>query len=1661
MATIAKSFSPYWFIIKPVDSQAQNLRLKNCNFLIDKGAFKTLAATHIATEVTMGAHLVADITIDTSKTTKLKNKVSSGLGSLVIGPMSSAVEAGLSALLKSPPDKEDIKIDVESSHDTGGKEFKTVEEVFTFIKTRMTDSKPLKYLCVPIQQFHPGVSTVARLNKASYPIIGDHLLEPLFKMLETLKDYKAKEYYRKCILKADYRLKFILQDPKSFRYDDLIKDESDAMEAADTFYKKAVEVYDGLPVGETDAQRIRNLITEYNEEFETKLKTEIENKILEYIAIYKEQLSLINADDVEDSSEVEFYASKDRKPENTATIAIHIKTRDEGEDPPRGLFLAAYNLAKKVRVFITIPNASDEFTLTIYYPNHTGAPIGMWNIPPVLDSLSAAFGLQGGCSFRWNATVASWLGISLPIQEDTDLKRIEDLVDNVTDHWSYVVTFQTFLPLRDFILSPGNRNTLIFFIPVTVPLSSSDGKESKKIQEIHTLSMTIQLSCSWVVGDFDFGLLDGPLLMLLKDGKLVGQCYDYLDLMELHSKLETGQGDLSKWMEYSNYRPSKIPYTYQLEQLLKPGMYKTIKHNKAMYIEDASLTHIRKVVALAEAYAEVENPELHMLNNLCSQLIDKYPPALAPLEIVGWSRIEGKFLIDIISDPDILTGLIDTFESFLLNISNSMISISALLYSLEACIEDIEYHLPNEPLQEQFKVIEDMVEDETTLDHVKQIDPEGYPELKRLLSDMASTTVLENCRSAVNYLRQLLLLPNVAAEKPDTGIYFQEILQILKIIQTQSEIKEEEDEEEEETGPKSKTSHKDTMRAILTRHVMQLSMKTTKREAIRRHLESDLIPALYYEMSSLQYSEWFNEAHDLFYDNVESRTDYNGIAQSILLPLKLKSWPDEWYYIVWQNEVLAGWVYDALDDKGFFIQAKLYILREDGTIPKYIPIPIARKLLSLMEDGEEEGGTRPHDPLYPKQWETVWDALKVLQIAVVLPIEFPSSELMRILRLNLEKDKIFSWFDKAGILFFWNNAVTKYFTETWDLQVTKQAVENLMIAIKDEMDLVTPPTSIEVIPTGSETLLDLIRTNTLQTSLTTISQLQKTKEPTTLQWNKLWTDGQVYMDLLMKFLNAVEEPGQTYKFQEVDQALKLYNEKECAHLYELLLNFWKEMHLQNNSSRRKMKLTESRKSIRSLLALISDRLVQSNHFLRELYCYNQMQFAYSTPPEDIILSPLFEQLLHEFRNGYSIEFTDRYRTSINCEMLNYIQHSQLGDSRVFVVGFMGDPLKNLLKSQLFPQNTLKQTSQLTSGFCTLSLWQAPPHEMQNSVWHDAYLLVELDDLFVSNGSKLTHRILSSILLDVCDLNIIHCLESRDEFLNHLDLALCHCLTFAQAYKPNLIFASHDENDNDLISTHFKELSSMINANHFQFGVRKEDAFTNLLQRIQNNNLHNQARSQFEENDISFHHHDLQMLHEEIIKTSKEKLSCSGNPTTLSEVMQKLQTSFNFLMSHPTPILSQATVQDYVSSFSTKEKDFDRVRNLTEFAVIQHCIVSKDYISKRHTHPSTNYQETLEIVKLYMTFAGNAGICKPIGTELGEACVHCEAVSKELTTFYENHPTFPRQDFSTYRLLLSNIQFHRLHRWCAWKLKSVVELRHNLKKCLRNLFRIMMAINSNL
>ncbi|XP_035706857.1 uncharacterized protein LOC118435252 [Folsomia candida] len=1431
----------------------------------DEGQNRSASATHVVTEVTLGAHFVADITIETSKSTKLNNRTASGLGSLVIGPISSAVEAGLSTLCKSPPDKVDIQINAESSHFPGSKKFESVDEVFAFIKNGIAEGKPVKYFCVPISQFfHEARLT---LEVLTYRIIGNHLLQPLFQMIETLNDYKSGEYIRKRIMHADPRFKLILEDPYSQR---------------------------------------------------------------------------------------------------------------------------------------------------VSWGKTSNPPYQLDDIPRVIEILSAAFGVNvggGNSAFFWYSRLASQMAkpVALPLAKD-NIVDVKSLIDHVWSNWNYVTLFENFIAVKDFLQGDEVQGKYVFCFPTNAPLGTPQGKEVIKMLRMRN---NLGVSNVWIVADFDFLLSDAPFLIVFLDGKAIGQCYDYLDLLELEAAFgpEVTQIDLSNWVEFSNFRGRRAPYMNEVDIIFKVNQ--NAKERKELHIDEDILTRIENAVSLCSAFMQPEDRIISVLSAIFGMFIVQYPPILAPLEDAGWSLAESRFINDPPLTKELTDGLIHTFETLLLHLSPNLIQISALMNTVQSCVEDLEsdadLHFTCH------NIIVDMIS-AGSLGYVNEIDPEIGRTLKAKLKHKDDQTALERWTESVRIIREELLFKEKVRGEHEMVRILQDVLTLMGQLVFEEESDEYEDEDEK------RVTEEDVTLEIVTRHVLLLPWTSGQRQEIEQHMRDKLIPKVFERLSHLQYREWWNEAHELFY-GMESSTDY-GTLGAILNQLDMKAWSDDQYASVWQNEVFASWVYDGLDNPTFLEGAKTVLIRDDGSIPKYIPVPIEKKLRSLLDPPEEEGENEtaiPTDPLHPKEWSTIEDALSVLQIAVALPIEFPSVELMQLLRRNLRtKEEIYDGFRKAGTLFYWDTG-NQWFKEPWDLKLARKAVLQIMKSVQDEEDLLVKPIPIGPIDQNLE-LIALVEFMTLQSAHVATCHLQKRRNFSNLQWNAVWKGNKEYKKIMTAFLSLTDKEVETTStaiYGHLDELLLQLVEEECNHLIQRVKMLWKKMVTLDESK------DEMRKQIREIRSLIGKRALLGKHFYREIFKIPEITRELEGGP----LQSSLNKLVSEFGNGYSLEFVDRYRRHVNHVLMDIISQSNIGDLKVFVLGIAGDGGKNALKNGLLPPSGARhENSYPLSDHATLTLWRLPPHEMNNSSWYDAFLIIEIDDMFLTEVTPEHERIMTSVLLDVADLTVFYSYKIRDEILIEMESALCHSWSTSgqdKAMTDVILASSHGDLDLVKTSQRFTTFEKAVQDNRFLLGRRKDGSIAKILTRFEENRAIFPVAETISE---TFDPQDVQILYEEVIKTSKEIAASNCNKLqTLTSALTKLQTCWTSLIYPPTPLISHADVSSYLLYASETLIDFDRVRTSLEIASIQHALDCRKYLAERHPTVRSNYSDTLETIKGHILAAGNLNACKPIAHKEGSPCSFCLSAAREWTTFSAKHDKFSKDNYTKYVAMLTKVQFSRLYR----------------------------------
>lgn len=123
------------------------------------------------------------------------------------------------------------------------------------------------------------------------------------------------------------------------------------------------------------------------------------------------------------------------------------------------------------------------------------------------------------------------------------------------------------------LILPGDvKGKYVFCFPTNAPLGTPQGKEVIKMLRMRN---NLGVSNVWIVADFDFLLSDAPFLIVFLDGKAIGQCYDYLDLLELEAAFgpEVTQIDLSNWVEFSNFRGRRAPYMNEVDIIFKVGVH--------------------------------------------------------------------------------------------------------------------------------------------------------------------------------------------------------------------------------------------------------------------------------------------------------------------------------------------------------------------------------------------------------------------------------------------------------------------------------------------------------------------------------------------------------------------------------------------------------------------------------------------------------------------------------------------------------------------------------------------------------------------------------------------------------------------------------------------------------------------------------------------------------------------------------------------------------------------------------------------------------------------------------------------------------------------------------------------------------------------------------
>lgn len=167
------------------------------------------------TEVFLGAELLTELTFKKVHTEEFEDKSASGIASLVMGPLSAAVKAGLSAL-SSGQNEETLTIKTETNFQPTPEDPKTVIQMLELIEkipdlltkpfpdlSEEIAGWPIRYFLVPIQQFLDFDAILP--VEPTFQILDIHFLEAFTLIISTIKDFCQYEFLRHYICQKDFR----------------------------------------------------------------------------------------------------------------------------------------------------------------------------------------------------------------------------------------------------------------------------------------------------------------------------------------------------------------------------------------------------------------------------------------------------------------------------------------------------------------------------------------------------------------------------------------------------------------------------------------------------------------------------------------------------------------------------------------------------------------------------------------------------------------------------------------------------------------------------------------------------------------------------------------------------------------------------------------------------------------------------------------------------------------------------------------------------------------------------------------------------------------------------------------------------------------------------------------------------------------------------------------------------------------------------------------------------------------------------------------------------------------------------------------------------------------------------------------------------------------
>lgn len=820
---------------------------------------------------------------------------------------------------------------------------------------------------------------LTRNEPSVIPLFPPFILNALKDAIQLLKDYADYEdeekrlqqsaHFTRQIMHKDARLQVILADKLNPITGDVKATEGRLRIVANSLFARGETLIEGLTTGgATTLTQIEAFLTDFDKDFSL---TQIAAEIQEYVTAGREQLYLIQANDVDEFTQTLFAAT-----ETTArSLAAQIQStsRKSGEDvlvvelrtgrvsgqpdPPSALFLQIYDLRSPLLQFIVVlPNMSGgKFALT--FPNLPFSKEYVYSeehkyddILSIVELLAVGFGsaVGSGPATRFYQAVAAtplprppvppeWPSIGLPVRNPEHIPTFHAFLEAVNSRFIGVQIFSTFMSLKYFVQTEPK---LIILLPTRGMSSLATAiKAFDRLLQFQGDNHNL----TWAVGDLDLDPVDaeGPLLLLFKGGKLLSQCQGWLDFLHLEY-LVTYELDKLGELKGTNctFSPNRTEVFLQTQATFTFSFYR--KPTLVLHpLRSAEIVPepVRDAVAIVTAYLDTFNQTQAMITALVRILLHLSPSFASTLvSQLDWSLGENRFPKAKIfnADPETRRTLRWPFLSFLYTYSPILSKVGGILTTLEFAIQSAK--LANaDPFVHVNRIPPAMINELASIDATLVEELKGY----------LNAVDLKKAQSAYTLLAEKILLHSNLIEGNDVIAALQDILSIIP-PPTQEEDPA---PEEEQAKLASSRNNLSTFPQILKKYVLRVGWDPeVDLPEIEELLKNDVAFNILHRLNSLLYPKWHREMTALYEAKITSYTEHEGLMEVIIKIDVVLDGPDpkEYeYHFIWSNPAFSHLVLRAIEDEE---RSRVLYERLKTQVGSYISFPpyIPAKVVSTL-----------------------------------------------------------------------------------------------------------------------------------------------------------------------------------------------------------------------------------------------------------------------------------------------------------------------------------------------------------------------------------------------------------------------------------------------------------------------------------------------------------------------------------------------------------------------------------------------------------------------------------------------------------------------------------------------------------------------------------------